>query len=214
MSQSIASAAATSQLAGGDSSKCCVLCGETVNHQLTRYSNLTAIEKQFLCKHFGKHLSEDKYICKKHWIEAKRYHSTLNYIPKWKNSAEMQTPRKSCIHPQCTNKFSDKLVKPAFVSVSELEELLGVKSSANMPFLLCPTCYREVHRLLNPEQRCSSCGATPNPGHKFNCHCPNPMMISKYLEDTSRTNIFILSDDYICILIYYYIIFSIVYYYI
>ena len=89
-------------------------------------------------------------------------------------------------------------MKPAFVSVSELEELLGVTSSMSMPFLLCPSCYREVHRHFNPEQRCSSCGATPNPGHKFNRRCPNPGMISKYLEETSEVNILISSDDCIC----------------
>ena len=189
-------AAATSS--GGDASKYCVLCGNQNIQQLTRYNNLTALEREFLCKHLDNCLSEDNYICKKHWIEAKRYHNTANYTPKWKNSAHAQTPPKLCIHPQCTSKFSDKLVKPAFANVSELEDFLGVKSSSSAPFLLCPCCYREVHRLFNPEQRCSSCGATPKPGQKFYRRCPNPVIISKYLQDTSDTNILISPDDCIC----------------
>ena len=113
-------ATASPELAEGGLSKCCVLCGNEVIQQLLRYGNLGATERQFLCEHFGKYVPEDSYICKKHWIEAKRYHSNPNYIPKWKSIPNIQTSPKSCIHPQCTNKFSDKLFKPAFATINEL----------------------------------------------------------------------------------------------
>ena len=154
--------------------------------------------KALLCKHFGKYLPKDGYICKKHWIEAKRHHSTLHYIPKWKNITSKQIPPKSCIHPQCTNKFSDKLVKPAFANVSILEELLGIQSSSSTPFLLCPSCYNKVYRLLNPAQNCSFCGATPKPGQRFHRHSPNPVTVSKYIKDTTGTDIHISPDDWLC----------------
>ena len=121
-------ATASPESAGGGISKCCVLCGNKVTQQLSRYSNLGVIERDFLCKHLGKYVPEESYICKKHWIEAKRYHSSPHYIPKWKNIASIQISPKSCIHPQCINKFSDKFVKLAFANISILEKLLGVQA--------------------------------------------------------------------------------------
>ena len=93
--------------------------------------------KKFLSEHFGEYLPEDSYIRKKHWIEAKRYHSDPHYIPKWKNIPNTQTSLRSCIHPQCTDKFRDKLFKPSFTTINELEKLLGVQSSSfSVPKLL------------------------------------------------------------------------------
>ena len=66
-----------------------------------------------------------------------------------KKISSIQISPKSCIHPKCTNKFSDKLVKPAFADISELEKLIGAQSSSSTPFLLCPSCYSKVYSLLN-----------------------------------------------------------------
>ena len=118
-------------------------------------------EKKFLSEHFGEYLPEDS--CKKHWIEAKHYHSDPHYIPKWKNIPNTQTSLRSCIHPQCTDKFRDKLFKPSFTTINELEKLLGVQSSSSVPFLLCPSCYSKVYRHFNPTHTCSTCGATSKP---------------------------------------------------
>ena len=115
-------------------SRCSILCGNKVIQQLSRYNNLGIAEKKFL------HLVNiylDSYICKKHWIEAKRYHSNPHYIPKWKSIPNTQTSLMSCIHPQCTDKFRDKLFKPSFTTINELEKLLGVQSSSSVPFLMC-----------------------------------------------------------------------------
>ena len=166
--------------------------------QISKYSNLEDTEKHFLCTHFGTYLPKDSYICKKHWIEAKHHHSTPHYIPKWKNIRSAQTSPKSCIHPQCANRFSDKLVKPAFADITILEELLGVQPSSSTPFLLCPSCYNKVYCLFNPVQNCSFCGATPKPGQKFHHHSPNPVIVSKYIKDTTGTPIVISPDDWLC----------------
>ena len=191
-------ATASPKPAGGGTSKYCILCGNKDIQQVSKYSNLEDTEKHFLCTHFGTYLPEDSYICKKHWIEAKRHHSTPHYIPKWKSIPSAQTSPKSCIHPQCANRFSDKLVKPAFADITILEELLGVQPSSSTPFLLCPSCYNKVYRLFNPVQNCSFCGATPKPGQKFHHHSPNPVIVSKYIKDTTGTPIVISPDDWLC----------------
>ena len=167
-------ATASPEPAGGGTSKYCILCRNKDIQQVSKYSNLEDTEKHFLCTHFGTYLSEDSYICKKHWIEAKRHHSTPHYIPKWKNIPSAQTSPKSCINPQCANRFSDKLVKPAFANITILEELLGVQPSSSTPFLLCPSCYNQVYCLFNPVQNCSFCGATPKNNIEFltkGCSC-------------------------------------------
>ena len=72
-----------------------------------------------------------------------------------------KTFSKKCINPDCTNRLSDKLITQAFVSIADLERLLGIKLSENTSLLLCPNCYTKLHRLCTA-QICSSCGATPN----------------------------------------------------
>ena len=69
-------ATASPESAGGGTSKYCILCGNKDIQQVSKYSNLEDTEKHFLCTHFGTYLPEGSYICKKHWIEAKRHHST------------------------------------------------------------------------------------------------------------------------------------------
>ena len=76
--------------------------------------------------------------------------------------------------------------------------MLGVQSSPSTPFLLCPSCYSKVYRELNHPQNCSSCGATPKPGQKLYRHSPNPVVVSKYITDTTGTDTVISPDDYIC----------------
>ena len=186
------------ELAESGTSRSCILCGNKVIQQLSRYSNLGIAERKFLSEHFGKYVPEDSYICKKHWIEAKRYHSDPYYIPKWKNIPDTQTSLRSCIHPQCTDKFKDKLFKPSFTTINKLEKLLGVQSSSSVPFLLCPSCYSKVYRHFNPTHTCSTCGATPKPGQKFHRHSPDPVIISKYINDKTGTDNYISADDCIC----------------
>jgi len=108
------------------------------------------------------------------------------------------TPPKHCINPDCKNKFSNKLIKPAFASVIDLERQLGVKASIHTPFLLCPTCYTKLYRLCTPTQNCSSCGAIPKPGSKFSRHSPNSLLVAKYIKDSIGTDLCITPEDLIC----------------
>ena len=73
-----------------------------------------------------------------------------------------------------------------------------VQSSTSTPFLLCPSCYSKVYRHFNPTQTYSTCRATPKPGQKFHRHSPNPVIVSKYIKDTTGTDIRISPHDCIC----------------
>ena len=130
-------------------------------------------------------------------LEAKRHHTNSEYRPKWKKVDTQKVP-KCCIHPQCGNKFHDKLIKPAFATLAELEKLLGVQSSVQKPFLLCPSCYSKLYHEFNPLANCTSCGATPKPGQKFCRRSPNATIVSHYLKDTTGTDVVISPDDCIC----------------
>ena len=53
---------------------------------MTRFVNWRESEKDFVVKHLGSNPPDESYVCKRDFLEAKRHHDTLNYIPKWKNS--------------------------------------------------------------------------------------------------------------------------------
>ena len=166
---------------------------------MTSYSNCGPAERQFLSKHFGQSLPKESFICKKHFIEAKRYNTNTEYTPKWKiiDTTTAQILSKKCINPDCANRFSDKLITPAFASVADLEKLLGVESSENTSLLLCPNCYTKLHRLYTT-QNCSSCGTMPKPGSKLYRHSPDSILVSKYIKDTTGNDLKITPDDLIC----------------
>lgn len=168
-------ATTSSQSACSLTHKSCILCGNK-GTQLSNYSNWGTTERKFLYIHLGKYPPQGSYICKKHWIEAQRHHNNTQYIPKWKK-VNIHEPLKSCIHPQCCNKFHEKLIKPAFATITKLEKLLGVESSADNPFLLCPTCYTKLYRQFNPVLNCTCCGAIPKHGQKFCQHSPSTSKI-------------------------------------
>ena len=165
---------------------------------MTTYKNWGNTEKQFVSKHYGEHLSEESHICKKHYIEAKRFHNNSEYIPKWKNTEITVPSSDHCLNPECQDRLSNKLIKPAFASVTDLEQLFGIETSSSSPFLLCQTCYNKLYRLYTTPANCSTCGATAKPGHKFIRHCPDPLLISKYIRDTTGADKTITSEDWIC----------------
>jgi len=139
-------------------------------------------------------------MCKKHLLEARRHCKDYTYIPKWKKVEQTDEPPplpKCCIHPQCVNKFQDKLIKPAFASTDELEELIGVHASESNPLLLCVSCYGKLYRQFNPPLTCASCGTIGKTGQKFR-HSPNVLLVEQYLQDTEFTDISISPDDWLC----------------
>ena len=187
--------ATSSQSAGSQPPKCCILCGDK-GTQLSNYRSWGAIERKFLYEHLGRYPPEESYMCKKHLLEAQRHHTNTQYTPKWKKVSTAKSTN-ACIHPECCNKFHEKLIKPAFATITELERLLGIESSADNPFLLCPTCYMKLYRQFNPVPNCASCGATPKYG-KFCRYSPNPTIVSQYIKDTTGTDVAISPDDWIC----------------
>ena len=92
-------------------------------------------------------------ICKSHFIEAQRHHDDPNFTPKWKSS--LPRPLGKCGNPKCT--FQEKLIKPVFLSPSELEKLLGVSPSPDSPSVLCQQCYNALYHQLHPPNSCASC---------------------------------------------------------
>ena len=162
---------------------------------MTKYSNWGSDEKHFVNTHLGKYLPDESFVCKKHLLEANRHHNDDTFTPKWKR--KLVSP-KCCIHPQCQDRFHEKLMKPAFATITAIKTHLGVQVVDDAPFLLCSPCYSKVYHHFNSPSRCSSCGATSKQGQKFIRHCPNPALVSQYLTDTIGTEINIGPSDRIC----------------
>ena len=51
---------------------------------ITRYKNWRDKEQIFIQQHYGQVLSPESKLCKRHQLEAMRYHSKADYVPKWK----------------------------------------------------------------------------------------------------------------------------------
>lgn len=131
-------------------------------------------------------------------IEAKRHCSDTTFTPKWKRVDDTKASLKSCVDPHCTNKFHEKLIQPAFATITKFEELLGVQSTADNPLLLCPTCYSKLYHQFNPVYSCTSCGAIPKSGYRFCRHSPDAALVSQYFKDTTNTDVIISPNDWIC----------------
>ena len=104
----------------------------------------------------------------------------------------------NAVYTQYANKSHEKLIKPAFATITDLKRLLGVQSSVQNLLLLCPTCYTKLYRQFNPVANCKSCGGTPKPGQKLCRHSPNATIVSQYLKDTTGTDVVISPGDSIC----------------
>ena len=138
-------------------------------------------------------------ICTKHYVEARRHHSTPNFIPKWKGTQRSGAKSKqSCINPKCTQPGIDKLIKPLFESTDKLQTTLGVKISNDRPLLLRQKCYTEVYQIFHPQTPCTSCGAIPKEGTHWCQHSPDAFLVSQHLQDTTGTEMHMSSSDYIC----------------
>lgn len=132
-------------------------------------------------------------------MEAKRHHNNPDFIPKWKSSptSSISKPFKKCVNPKCTETVHEKLIKPSFTTTTELEEILGVKSSVDNPLILCQHCYNILYHQLHPSN-CASCGAIPKVYKSFCRHSPNAVLVSQHFAITAGIDIQIENDDYIC----------------
>ena len=178
--------------------KQCILCGSK-DKQMSRYINWGSTERKFLSTYLDSTPSENSFIYKSHLMEARRHHNNPDFIPKWKPSPRgILKPLKTCVNPKCIEPVHEKLIKPSFASTAELEEILGVKSSADNPLVLCRYCYNVLYHQTHPSKPCASCGAIPKVYESFCRHSPNALAVSQHLATTAGIDIQIGNDDYIC----------------
>ena len=178
--------------------KQCILCGSK-DKQMSRYTNWGAVERKFLSTYLDSNPAESSFICKSHLMEARRHHDNPDFVPKWKpGPRSIQQPLNKCVNPKCIEPVHEKLIKPSFAPIAELEEILGVKSSADNPLVLCQQCYNILYRQLHPSKPCASCGATPKMYKSFCRHSPNALVVSQHLATTAGIDIQIGNSDYIC----------------
>lgn len=106
---------------------------------------------------------------------AQRHHSEPTYIPKWKAAPKASL---KMYQPYKCNHKSEKIIRPHFESIEKLEEVLGVQSTEDNPFMLCQDCYNNLYRVFNPRLiTCVSCGAIPKSGTEFMQHSPDAKVI-------------------------------------
>ena len=162
----------------------CILCG--MREMNTSYwKNWGAQEKRFIVQHLGSMHSGESSICKKHFLEAQRHHSTPNFIPKWTGTQSWGAkPKQKCIHPKCIQPVCNKLIKPSFEPTDKLKSTLGAKLSDDKPFLLCQKCYNDVYQIFHPPTPCASCGALPKKGTCWYHHNPDAVVVSQHLYRT------------------------------
>ena len=85
-------------------------------------------------------------------MEARRHYNNPDFMPKWKPGPRgISKPLKTCVNPKCIKPVHEKLIKPLFTSTTELEEILGIKSSDNS-LVLCQHCYNAVYRQTHPSK--------------------------------------------------------------
>ena len=80
---------ATGDLADDRSIKEYTLCGNK-DRQKSRYGTWGEQECTYLEKHLGSSPTDNSYICKKHYFEAKRHGHEHEHVPSWKES--LQSP--------------------------------------------------------------------------------------------------------------------------
>ena len=128
-------------------------------------------------------------------MEARRHYNNPDFMPKWKPGPRgISKPLKTCVNLKCIKPVHEKLIKPSFTSTTELEEILGIKSSDNS-LVLCQHCYNAVYRQTHPS-KCASCGAIPKVYTSFCRHSPNALAVSQHLATTAGIDIQIGNDDY------------------
>lgn len=176
---------------------CLLCCTKPPPRSTTFFQTWGEEEREFVKQHLGKTPQPDRLVCKKHLLEAQRYHNKLDFVPKWKGSWKTNHTGK-CTNPNCSEPFSEKLIAPTFEALEKLEAVFSVKSSEQNPFLVCTLCYAHLHRTINKQPNCASCGANPKPGTRFCRYSPDPAGVSYYLNTTTGSEVTIQPTDMIC----------------
>ncbi len=164
-----------------DGKKYCYLCGKAEDkHNMTL---VLSKRKDEWISFIIKHLTDpapliDILICKKHQLEAKRYHDHPQYVPKWKE--QLVKPSMKCIYSSCnnTNLNGDNIIKATFAPKEYMEKVIGLQIDGEI--MLCKGHYNKVYREIYPPTKCTSCNAYPKLGTTFTHHSPNGNAVSTY----------------------------------
>ena len=106
-----------------------------------------------------------------------------------------------CIVASCTEKSS--IIHTGIAKKENIADLLQeqVLSTRHVLTPLCPSHYRQLHRLLHSadkmytQKRCFTCNAWI---HGASRHCPNVKIVQLYFSQNGGTDIPLTNQDYIC----------------
>ena len=165
-------------------SNSCILCGKSSIRQI-KFEALGVDEKAYVIKHYGKEPSTSSYMCKAHYMEAKRKHSDGNHVPNWAQQATVQpssTKLINCVYPECLD--TDQLITPSFKVQDDLKAALPVAVSPDQPFVLCPSHYHKLYRHFKVIP-CAGCGTNPKRGTRFTRRSPDAITVSHVLSENA-----------------------------
>ena len=90
------------------------------------WKNWGTPEKRFVVQHLGSMPSGVSSICKKHFLEAQRHHSTPNFIQKWTGTQSSGAkPKQKCIHPSVYSQCVTNLLNPHLSQLISTNQHLG-----------------------------------------------------------------------------------------
>ena len=171
----------------------CCLCGSS-ELNATYFCALNAVEKSFIERHHGSLPDDRAHICKKHQLEAKRYHEDYHYVPKWKGNETKQIIQ--CTFPNCTSTSeTTKISVATFAPLELILSIIGMAESSKGEVFLCKSHYNEAYKCVN-RVPCAVCQAYPKCGKYFNRHSPDAETIS------SIFGIGLTCDDVLCLICY------------
>ena len=184
----------------------CHLCGKS-DENLSSVAKWDEESRSFIMHHLrdgsSSSLSEvntNIWVCKKHYLEAKRHRADRSYTPKWKINKKYKTII-SCMYPNCSNTNEDtNIIKATFASKDRLIEAMGLRQQPPTEYgdvTVCKTHYSRLYMEINPI-KCSMCNGWPKRGMTFTHHSPDCETVSQYLNnDSTRTHV-ITPNDLLC----------------
>ena len=175
----------------------CFLCGKNSVHT-TRFANWSEEAKSFVVRHTHVTPPANTIICKKDYVEAKRYSNDPSYVPKWKHTVSVEVSETKCIYPECNQ--TSNIIKASFAPPETIRQAVGISSSNDL--LFCKGHYNQLYRQLHPPIKCASCQAQAKVGSTFRHYSPDSVTISKYLSDSGTMYSEVQPDDLICLTCY------------
>lgn len=196
-----ARAAAHSKYHPGKSCSPCLFCGK-IEAYYKHFQAWPESMKQFAITHFKKPIADSSCICQADYLEIKRHRSDPEYVPKWVKTIQklpVSSVESKCSYDGCT--ASDKLIKPSFTSIENVQEMLHIPPEDTQTILLCPVHYHQLYKKVKLVP-CSNCGACPKLGSPFFRHSPDPNTVSHYISSATEDTPTITAADCLCLSCY------------